>query len=557
MYALNLLDDRPACLQSDDLHLKSYLDAIEEQVLAHADLWRTQFGIGIFGPPGSGKSSLMQMLAERLKYNAQDNHWLCVRFSLWEYPAEQEPLLGLLTAMSEQHAALARRVEGVLEADWEHLQAGKSVAYRLSLLTQEMRQILVDFVQSGKHLIVILDDLDHVQESKQLINLLEQIKLLLHGKPSLLFLCADENKLVSQLDKHFSNQGRDYLNKFIQLPIELPPYKGKDLLRMLGIDHASTEVQMYFMRIAEMFQQNPRALKNLWNQAILGLNVVKNELARVKAFRHDPSLILMLKWLLLRDCGQLRQNPYHYLKFEHASKNRSSKDLRLLRDDFLRDLGFSTKLDHQNIADLARNRERQLAIFLWHDLPHHCFNSPQVMSLYVRNSREDRSHSRLFIEDQHFMGQTRIEYQDFSWSALSGGYFEGMHFVSCNFSFADLQGAILKNAVFEDCQLRGVRFDGAQLEDCSWVNCASLEELDTDLEAYEIIAHALLESWRENPDNQKDVEPLYKIYKVMVNRGQCDEITRQRLLTQGLRVRAEVLGTDGIEPELETWTKKS
>lgn len=537
MSALKLLNDKPAGLETDALQLKPYLDTLETLVLEQSELWRAGFVVGLFGPPGSGKSSLLRMLTERLKH-LEDDNWLFVRFSLWDYMLLQEPLPGLLQAMAGQQPALSRQIQDLIERDWEQDREARIPEQRLAHLTEDMQQIINDLLQAGKQLIVMIDDVDHCYDSAKILSLFEQIKLLLAGKPYLLFICADQVNLSQLLDIQLNGKGQVYLDKLVQLPLELPPYQARQMLSMFNLKQAETAVQLYFTRITELFRHNPRALKRLWNQAVFGLEVVKNELTRVRGFRHEPSLILMLKWLLLKNCGILKHNPYHYLRFENAALKQESTNSKTLRDEFLQELGFQSALD---AVPQYSSFERRLAIFLWQDLGRHCFLSPQVFSLYAHSSREDRSHSRLFIEEQRFMGRLQIEYQDFSWVSLSGGYFSDMHFIACDFSFANLQEALLNNVTFERCQFRGVCFDHSQLEGSYWLDCAGLDELDTELRSYEQIADRLVATWREQPQSQSDLSALYKLYKIIINRcSPLRERDRQRLLDKGQAIRKQV-----------------
>ncbi|MCP4701383.1 MAG: hypothetical protein GY862_31690, partial [Gammaproteobacteria bacterium] len=406
-------------------------------------------------------------------------------------------------------------------------------------LSGQIKNMVAKITETGKRLVFMIDDLDRYHEPSLIVNFLEEIQLVLCLKRCLFFICADKEQMVRAVETRFKESGEAYLDKLVQLPFELPPHQSSDLVNMLAIE--SPEIKTCFLRIAELYPHSPRKLKAIWNQAVMGLAVVKSELDRVQGFRHEPSITLMLKWLLLKSRGVLARDPYRYLVFE-ARANGNTADEHL-QQEFLLELGFQYQDKAANECQWHSDFKRRLAVFLWHDLKRHRFGSPRVLSLYANISGKDLNRSRLSIEEARFAGRTKIERQDFSNAVLSSGYFSGLHFIDCDFSFADLNGTDLEGAVFERCQLRGVRFDGARLQASLWLACDNLEHLDTRPDTYELIAAQAVKTWQEQAPADWSPEPLYKMYKTILNRyvSPPNEAVRQRLIEKGMQVRQAVM----------------
>ncbi len=511
-----ILPDQPAGLAQDRLHFRRHLQALETRVLLPLRQSPAPFWVGIYGPPGSGKSSLLRMLAEYLRQPEQATAWRVVHFNAARH-APDRLWPAFLACLGESQAAFGQLID---------TPSGE--------LPAAIRRTLE--LEAEGHWAILLEDLEYCRDACLAAHFLQQVKDYFNYPRCLLWLGGDRSRLIAMLETAYPGSGELRLQTLVQLPFELPPPPNPRLIAMLGFQ--APESQGYFLRVAELFQHNPRQIKLLWNQALMGLSVIKTELEQVQGFCHEPNLELMIKWLLLRHRGGLRHNPYRYLGLEVRAGN--PDDQREFRQNFLELLGFAPDaLNNFNDPPF----ERRLAVFLWHDLTRRRFGNPRILSLYAGGSGEDASRSRLFIEECRFAGIQLMERQDFAWAALGGGYFGGVRFVECDFSYADLQGAELDQASFERCQLKGARFDRASLANSRWIGCDNLDYLDTQPDTYEQIADLAVDSWLAQPLTDWDPEALYKVYKTILNRhgDTATEGLRQRLLRKGMRIREKVI----------------
>ncbi len=562
MNTLKILDDQPADSASDQLQFGKYLNAIDNKVLERDNT--KPFVVGIYGKWGYGKSTLMKMLAEKLK--GEPEKWEIVEFSPWMYRNEKSLLLPLLATLSKKRSIFENLIKEITKIGPKFIKTLSTMGIDaattgLPLLTflssihkdkakaKDMSEKIADAVKAvtkdKKRMIFLIDDLDRCHHPVQIVGLLEQIKLFLHLDRCIFFICADKEQIIKAINEQFKDEGEKYLDKFVQLPFEINPHQSNHLVDMLGIE--DKELRHYIMRISEVLDHNPRKLKKLLNQAAIGLEVVKEEMYNVQSFTYDASPELMLKWLLLKECEPLIHNPYLYMKFETVAQDKRNQSLGnnndiSFKESFLKELGLK-KNDEQWTSEFRR----RLAVFLWFDLTIHSFKNSKILSLYARTSIEDVSRSRLYIEEASFEGDALFEFEDFSEANLSSGNFSGVKFKNCDFSFSSLKNSGLSNSSFIRCKLKDASFDDSKIENTRWIKCENVDQLNTEPVLYETIADLIIEGWKkENPQNQSDwnTEQLFKMYKTIIDihemQNTITDDIRQRLTEKGKNIRNEV-----------------
>jgi hypothetical protein len=554
MSAYPLLDDQPIGRDQDRLHFQRFVNALENHVLRRGSA--APFVVGIYGAWGSGKSSLLRMLAERL--STESDCWQVVEFSPWLYRNEKSLLLPLLATLAKKPGPFRNLVQGILESGPDFIKMLSELGFQaatgglplLDFLTglrkqqtdqeaakdlqEKIAEAVKETTQGGKRLVFLIDDLDRCHEPAQIVGLLEQIKLFLHLDNCLFFICAHKEQIIKAIDSQFPGEGRQYLEKFVQLSLELPVHQSRHLAAILPVEDAALRNQL--VRITEVLDNNPRRLKQLWNRAVIALEVVKQEMARVQGFVHEPSLPLMLKWLLLRECRVSRDDPYRYLTLE--------KKEELQPEDFYKALGLKTDEGQWQSAESQR-----LAVFLWHDRNRFRFKEPRVLSLYAQASGEDADRSRSAIETRNAAGNAEFRNESFVAAELSDGRFSGATFIDCDFRRADFRHAVLNNVSFRRCAIDAACFDDATMEGTHWEWCNGLDDLATEPVIYETIADAAFHC-RQSPVEPASPEweeaQFYKAYRTIIDahewRGSLTEDIRKRLTDKGLAVRNKILG---------------
>ncbi|MGZ8258746.1 MAG: P-loop NTPase fold protein [Methylotenera sp.] len=560
--AYSLIDDLPAEPSNDKLAFTDYVQAIERQVLTRED--KAAFVVGIYGAWGSGKSSLLNMLHEHLKN--QHNSFEVVEFSPWLYRNETSLLLPLLAELAKKYSAFEKLIKGIVNVSPDIMAKVTSLGLDATLTgglplftllsefgvkdkpvgllsdglkqrkaqqnTRGLKEKITEAVNivtknGKKKLVFLIDDLDRCHEAKQIINLLEQIKLLLNIDHCLFFICTDKKQIINAIDEIYKGQGAVYLDKFIQLGFDLPPHHSHSLSALLPLATEDKALRAYLKRVAEVLDYNPRQLKKLWNRAVMALEFVQAELLRWQQpsdARLVASIELMLKWLLIQEAGLVNADSYHYLGFEELTTR----------------LNFSEAETYFNIGSgTIVPLQQRVLLFLCYE-KNHRFKTPRQLSLYVKASGISIQHSRLYIENTAFNGTTDFENQDFSNWNLTGGIFSDLIFNGCDLSLCDFSHAQLHNVRFENCNLHGVCFNEAELTGVHWGNCQNTRSLiqSTRIGELVIIAEQLKQQSLDDTYNfsTDEQESLLAIYRYLIIKlpARADDLREQAM---ALRIR--------------------
>jgi len=139
--------------------------------------------------------------------------------------------------------------------------------------------------------------------------------------------CATErvtNALQSKLG-HTEQQAREYLDKIIQCPVDLPPiypHQMRSLLSSLGYDdYAQNENCLNLLQ--SYADDNPRRLKRflLWHaMEKRRIELVPGLSDQAAAFLQDPAVLLKLHLLRFR-------SPYRYVSIKELQSDRSPETL--------------------------------------------------------------------------------------------------------------------------------------------------------------------------------------------------------------------------------------
>ena len=612
-----LLDDQPVDARQDRLRLTRYLDIIDKRVLQKDDSLLREgkrpppFVVGVFGRWGTGKTSLLKMLDERLREeNDRIEHlweqrprrptftdvlngraepgdwwrrlmveppqgpgpdrpftWRVVQFSPWMYRHEKTLLLPLLATLAKSDSAFKDIIQDILaiapklaetlkDLGLEAAQAGLPLLTFLSSVRkskpgksiQELSDRIGDAVSEitgrRERLVFLIDDLDRCHDPEQVVGLLEQIKLFLHLEHCLFFIFADRAQILAAIEKRYRGEGVSYLEKFVQLSIDLPPHDSIDLTGLLPEtqDPDKQPLYAYWERLAEALGHNPRKLKKLWNRTQVCLDLIRQERDKPGEELRPASPYLMAKWLLMMEQGFL-DDPYASLDFEAASPSSGGES----------PIEQACKLFFGEGERKFTAEQRRVLTFLWQDRNAHGFGEPTVVSRYARAAGMDLGRRRAFLEEAAFAGTRPVGRMDFSQADLSGGVFWGLRFIGCDLRHARLNEADLRACHFEDCRLQdgffkaarlentrfhscellGACFDDAEVEGTSWIQCRNIDGLKTDAATYEAIADIMVEqsmSGRGDPWAGADQEQIYKTYEAIVHEDDAKP-ERQRALS--------------------------
>ncbi|NIZ09824.1 P-loop NTPase fold protein [Pseudooceanicola sp. HF7] len=217
--------------------------------------------VAIYGPWGSGKSSVINLVRHHLANDAAD--FEVINFPAWMYRTEdalavgffKELYAGLSPVLSEQtKAAGALRKLGANLAGASSL-AGMAVGLFAGSLgekattatldalggfieqgetAEDLQATLADALrEAGKKFLVIIDDLDRLSPEEALVifRLVKSVGRL----PNVMYLLAYDRETTEQaVARRFPSEGAHYLEKIIQAGFELPQPDQSHLNVMMG-----------------------------------------------------------------------------------------------------------------------------------------------------------------------------------------------------------------------------------------------------------------------------------------------------------------------------------
>lgn len=216
---------------------------------------------GLTGPWGSGKTSIIELVDERLK--SAYPKWLIARFTPWA-ASDVDSLLSefysaLISALPKSRQRQARKALGAVAAVAAPALsaipiAGSSMSEIMKMAGQRLtsaQNYATAFAEAsrslkeiGRPILLIADDIDRLQLD-ELLALLKVVRLV--GRfPGVSYLMAyDEKTVFSALDAGApaGSFGRDFMEKIVQYPLTVPAFSETQLFARLekGLESALAE----------------------------------------------------------------------------------------------------------------------------------------------------------------------------------------------------------------------------------------------------------------------------------------------------------------------------
>jgi hypothetical protein len=343
---MNSRPDAPIGLSSDDLLGRTpFVDEIVDLAISTPKQWAPR--IGIYGSWGSGKTSVLNMIAERLG----EAHHVAARFNPWGYSDADEMFGALADAVLDaiegqgdeikkgvrRGEKIARTVQKTAKFAGEATKhagdmgvPGARIARGVIATGGYMSGVLRRVFEKKKiaqlndalgHLpqrarcVVLVDDIDRAEPSL-LPPLLFALHEVLVAMPIVFVIALDPTVVGAALKMHHPGfgDGLSFLEKMIQFPRWLPDITDDDCRRL-----AEKDVEQYLSvldRVAlrqefERFPTNPRELRTLL-RGLWGLN------SQAKRYRDGE-----ISWNLVLRLAVLRQ------------KHRRALDVLLEKEDLL------------------------------------------------------------------------------------------------------------------------------------------------------------------------------------------------------------------------------
>ena len=299
--------------ESDSFEVQFYIDGLCDYIKSCS----TPMTISIQGDWGSGKTSMMNMIKEKVQYDV-----VPVWFNTWKYSqfdmqdrlvfSMLNAIIGQLTEgcndlkdkFVENISKIAKIVTVSTIAQFSSMAANQvnaALAPCAEDLTVQIDEVKKQFnlaVEEAlkRHkcdrVVIFIDDLDRLHPQKA-VELLEVVKLFLDCEHCVFILAVDYNVVSLGIRMKFgdlvsSEKGKSFFDKIIQLPFKMPVAQynvQRFVTEMLeGVDIVNLskkDIADYVRLIRTSIGFNPRSMKRLFNSFLL-LNTIMQKQREVK-----------------------------------------------------------------------------------------------------------------------------------------------------------------------------------------------------------------------------------------------------------------------------------
>lgn len=281
---LNLLPDAPiADARFDRLDRMAFVRSFAEAIRAVEG--SDSVVLALAGPWGSGKSSLLNLVAQELD-EGDGEPPLVMKFNPWWFSGSDR----LVAAFLQQLAAAISRPEvqdilGPATSDLDHLAAAIAEPGKLGVIEnpadrdiQRIRERLDSiFRHSPRRVLIMMDDIDRLTPS-EMSQLLLIVRAVADLPNTTYVLSFDYEVVVEAIGDKLGVDGRTYLEKVVQLQIDVP-LPGRMTLERMVVgqlaaidpsaaaldDEAQRQFRLLFEGGVKHFLSTPRACTRLLN----------------------------------------------------------------------------------------------------------------------------------------------------------------------------------------------------------------------------------------------------------------------------------------------------
>lgn len=276
-------------ISQDDLGRAAFVSNLASVIRTYGKL--DSLTIGLYGPWGCGKSTLLNFVIENLSQYPDDIAIL--RFNPWNF-SQQDTLVSTFFASisalikRSDKSKKAKKAAALLET-FSAVTAPLVLAPGLGVVPQTLKQLSdaardyadvfsdVDaskaaisdaLVRSPRRYVIVIDDIDRLTEPE--IRLMFQlVKSMADFKNVVYVMAFDRNIVAKALDPITGGEGYAYLEKIVNVPVDVPPLTGRQVQRILTL-----HLTAYSERQREYNWSNKR-LEALMPIAVRGFSTVR------------------------------------------------------------------------------------------------------------------------------------------------------------------------------------------------------------------------------------------------------------------------------------------
>ena len=397
---IGLLNDREVGASRDSrpdgLGFAAYADVLSKAAMDTEG----PFTIGIFGEWGTGKTSLLRMIQERVD---SDETTVTVWFNAWRYERDEHPIVPLIGTIVQEIERNQRFQAKLADGGSRLLRALRAIAYGFSgsatigvpglasfdaaLVAKEIvdreesltpdplldRSLYYRAFEDLRHaqlgsdvrIVVLVDDLDRCFPDKA-IKLLESIKLVLSQEGFTFILGVARSVIEGYLEHRYREEfglsgfnGSAYLDKIVQLAFPLPSHSermtglAQKLIDQLGPEHVE-ELSRIVPSVAGHLGDNPRTLIRYLNNVIIDVEIY----SRLAGQAREP---IPLSFFAVARCLQHRW-PEAYIELVDADNDELADMIQRVLESG--DRSWSELPDGSKTSTFLKGSDRKLENFL-------------------------------------------------------------------------------------------------------------------------------------------------------------------------------------------------
>ncbi len=348
--------DQPIASKSEDKFNRTpFATRIAETLATRSD--PSSIVIGLYGPWGDGKTSILEMMQEELKTH---DEIIVVRFNPWHFQTEDLLLRGFfatladamgqsLPNMKEKAGSLLQKYGSVLSLASLSIsgviqvspgEAAKGLGDAISNVgLDELRSRIESMLdESKKRLVILIDDIDRLDRDETHA-IFKLVKLSASFRHTAYVLAFDDAVVSAALGERYgaggAAAGRAFLEKIIQVPLHLPPVDENSLrhLALEGVDNAVShagitltqpQVDAFVRHFDDALLpriETPRRAKLLSNALLFALPILRGEV--------NPSELMLIEGIRViypELYAAIRDNPVLFLQGEREARRNQQQD---------------------------------------------------------------------------------------------------------------------------------------------------------------------------------------------------------------------------------------
>jgi hypothetical protein len=232
--SFSLFPDDPISDDLEDcLHRAEFTDELHKLIVTLP--FKESFVISLNAPWGFGKTSTLRLLSKRFR---SDSNIVLTEFNPWYFPTEEALIVGFYSAIERvlNSKYLLRNLKGQL-----HRLAGSlsfdpkswhlGLRFQSPIDPERLREQVEAFIQqTGHRFVILIDDIDRLHP-QEILALFKLVRLSARFRNTVFLLSFDTEVVVRAL--RGESLDRDFLDKIVQMPVNLPPPAEQDLEKFL------------------------------------------------------------------------------------------------------------------------------------------------------------------------------------------------------------------------------------------------------------------------------------------------------------------------------------